>query len=597
MKEGEAPWLTLDRAWAAEHELQRLMNAYHTTCSNEAQSPRLFPLEDPSQHSLIFEHLTKRLAKSGEDSYFAGADERQRFAALIALSNPVSYIHGGPGTGKTTIAQRILALLIELQSLLGTPELRVAITAPTGKAAVRVREAIYTLDTPFYPLQNETREALRTLKISGVTLHRLLAYHPDYPNRLKFSQDHPLPYDVVIVDEASMLELPLSRVLLRALPTDWGNNPNRPLQRLIFLGDPDQLPPVGEGAVWRDLCRDSASGEGEIIPQGQTIALPPRAQAVFDKIAPDLTLPLTHNNLLSERSAELTENYRLKGDGDDALKKRKIFEFFDYVKHGEADLAIEHLITENAQEDSPFEWIRLNDQEDLLEANKVFKKDSAQLFYSTEDYERYDAWWKTRKKHVKSLRSAIKNVSKSEGTDELSRHYISLEEQFKRELILCAQYKGPYGVEYFNKELANARSPKELLGQAHPILILSNHRKTKLYNGDIGFLWHPKDQTSAAPSRAYFEAADEEDTVRVIDSSRLPSHAHVYAMSVHKSQGSEFESVTVSLPTFPSPLLTRELLYTAVTRTQSFIRIIASKEGLSRAIKKRTKRFTLTPFI
>jgi len=582
-------WLALDRAWVAEREIHGLFA--QASQSQEHSEPFALPAELQAQAQA---HIAKRLA-SGEapDSYFPGSDDHSRFAAFAALTHPISFVHGGPGTGKTTLAQRIISILLELQSMLSLNELRIAITAPTGKAAVRVREAIYQLDLDqlFYALDPSTRDKLFELNIKGITLHRLLKFHPDRPHKLAFDSNKPLPFDVIIVDEASMLDLPLCRALCRALPSHWGRDPMRPLQRMILLGDPDQLPPVGEGAVWRDLCRDGQTGEARVLDQGTPIAISSSDRALFEQLCPGVSIPNIDSNKASGSSAQLVRNYRIKADGDQE-KQKTLSQLFDFVKRGQANEAIELIEAHHGQDkDALFSWIQLHEQQDIRSANQTLKKNKVELFLP-DQYDVYQDWKAHRTKVITELRDAIHNLHEA-SPDEYIDRYRELELKFKEELILCAQYRGPFGVEFFNESLGRQNfHEKKKTWKAHPILILKNHTKTNLYNGDIGFMYEPKEGDSIA----YFEGVgDELGSVRSISSGRLPNHSHVYAMSVHKSQGSEFDEVTIALPAYPSPLLTRELFYTAITRTKNKVRLIASRDALRRTIERPTWRFTIGP--
>jgi exodeoxyribonuclease V alpha subunit len=600
--DSSSPWIALDQAWAKETEI-------HSNLTNllDSVSLPILPQYPQSSSQLIrflkarFDVIThETYQEQGTQSYFVlpenpkeymfTALQRHRTAALAALSNRVTFIHGGPGTGKTTLAQKILALLLEIDDLFRSfdsklPALRVAIVAPTGKAAIRVKQSIYngilddssSLNSQLsYPLNQVTQKRLSDLKIDGITIHRLLKYHPDRPTYSRYTPESPLPYDVVIIDESSMLDLTLIRLLLRAIPQKYGSHP---IQRLIFLGDPDQLPPVGEGAFWRDICRICKKGVAQTAKYNRTWQPNMEFQVIIDQICPNLELPVTHYNRIYEASAELEGSFRISSDQGAS----QILDFASLIREGKDSEAIALLESATSQRStdlnnqSGIEWIRLVHYNTAKEANKDFKKDDGNPCIIPRDQERYKTWLHDKKNHVAQLRESITNLQAN--STNLTEEFLQLEDDFQKELILCAHYKGSFGVDYYNEHLQKS-------SKNHPILVLINYAKQRLFNGDIGFI------SSNQDGFAVFKGMSEEQPVRVIPLHNLPHHDTVYSMSIHKSQGSEFEKVVIVLPPYPSRLLTRELLYTAVTRAQKKVLVISSETALKEAIRDQVHRYT-----
>ncbi|NTV03213.1 MAG: exodeoxyribonuclease V subunit alpha [Chlorobiaceae bacterium] len=431
------------------------------------------------------------------DRYF-GPDpdgrDRQRQAARTALHRRFSVISGGPGTGKTTTVARILGLLLEQP---GGERLRIAMAAPTGKAAARLASSIALLrDTLPCP---ETLK--KELPDKVTTIHRLLGTLPGTTG-FRHCVDNPLPFDTVIVDEASMVDLPLMTALVAALLPD---------ARLILIGDRDQLASVEAGAVLGDICRAAAS-------QGSGVE---GCVSVLDR------------------------NYRFgDGSGIAALSRA--------VNSGDGHDAL-RLIGASGEgsgislEPSPArEAIRKRLAVPVLEGYRPYLEAGTP---------------------AEALRL------------------------FDRFRILCALREGPWGAAGMN------RAVEALLHEAglpiggtpsyrgRPVLITENDYAHKLYNGDTGIILA---DPSTGELRAFFTSPD--GAARAIPPEMLPKHETAFAMTVHKSQGSEFERVLLVLPPEDSPLLTRELLYTAITRAKGSIGIIGNDAVFSAAVRRRTER-------
>jgi exodeoxyribonuclease V alpha subunit len=416
----------------------------------------------------------------------AGWDE-QRAAAEVAMTQSLTVLTGGPGTGKTTTVARLLALLAEQAALAGKPPLRIALAAPTGKAAARLLEAVLL---EVGKLDATDRERLPELTAS--TLHRLLRTRPDNSSRFRHHRENRLPHDVVVVDEASMVSLTLMARLLEAL---------RPDSRLLLVGDPDQLASVEAGAVLADLV----DGLGE------------RSDV---RIA---ALKTSHR--FGESIGALASAIR-DGDGDGAV---------ELLKAGG-----EHVV-----------WV--DTDEPAAELRKVLVP------------------------HALRLREAALLGDAHMALATLDEHR-----------LLCAHRRGPFGVRYWNHQ--TERWLTDATGDplwsewyaGRPVLVTTNDYGLGLYNGDTGVTVARGDglRTVVAAGAGPAEFA----------TGRLSDVETMHAMTIHKSQGSQADEVTVLLPPEDSRLLTRELLYTAVTRAKKRVRVIGPEASVRAAVQRRVVR-------
>ncbi|BCX81446.1 exodeoxyribonuclease V alpha subunit [Methylomarinovum caldicuralii] len=396
----------------------------------------------------------------------AALDDSQAAAVAGAARQRFAIITGGPGTGKTTTVLQLIALRLWQQ-----PALQVALAAPTGKAAQRLAETLRGRSQAL-PVPEAVKAALPA---EVKTLHRLLGARPDTA-RIRYHADHPLPYDLVVVDEASMVDLALMSKLVQALP---------PAGALVLLGDRDQLASVEAGSVLADLC------DG----------------------APDHTWRLRHAHRFQQRLAELAGAVNA---GD-----------FERVSALLGD-----------------DWLPLKGDDGLWRA--------------VEDG--YRGYWEA----VAAGRPAAE-----------------IHAAFRRFQILCAHRRGPLGAEHLNDELERRWRRRGWIrgGAYYPgraLMILENAPDLDLFNGDIGIC--------LGDGQVWFE----DD--RRLSPARLPAHQTVFAMTVHKSQGSEFDCVLLVLPTQPSEVLSRELVYTAFTRAKVAVRCWSPPEVLRHAIARTTRR-------
>ena len=435
---------------------------------------------------------------------------RQRIAAAIAVSRSLCVITGGPGTGKTTLVVKILALLLGQE-----PCLKIVLAAPTGKAAHRIAEAIQygvaQIDCDNVIKDRIPREAS--------TIHRLLGLGSGQVRRRRAGKT--LSADVVVIDEASMADLALMANLAGALRDD---------ARLILLGDRNQLASVAAGFVLGDIC-----DTGGVHAYSAGLA--------------DLASRITGATLNSGGSpgmqdsiVELTKTYRFRQDSP-------IFTLSAAVNQGDAAGALEILRSGTGDELTGRDLPRPNELE--AELHDVI---------------------------VSGYRGCLAVK------DPLER--LCLFEAFR---VLCPVREGPYGVRIMNRMVERILAEEGLLepdGQFYsgrPVLVTQNDYTLGLFNGDIGIVVREEDGL-----RACFPAGD--GSVRKISPLRLPAHETAWAMTVHKSQGSEFDRVLFILPESDSPVLTRELVYTAITRARRFIEIWIRDEIVTNAVSRRTRR-------
>jgi exodeoxyribonuclease V alpha subunit len=421
----------------------------------------------------------------------------QRAAAEIAVRKQFAVITGGPGTGKTYTAARVLALLAEQFSARGKKP-RIALAAPTGKAAARLQESIAKALA-----QMPESEPLRQMPPGEAsTLHRLLGTRPDSP-QFRHDRDRPLAVDVVLVDEASMVDLALMAKLFAAVP---------PGARVILLGDKDQLASVEAGSVLGDIC-----GGGNPVA---TAAIAPHIAELktahrFDESSGIQTL----SELVNEGDAEGARGLLHEG------------------KYGD----VSHSATPSPRT--------------LEAAVRPRVIEGCGAFLQTEDPV-----------------AALVRLN-----------------TFR---ILCATRRGPFGVENLNEVatriLADAGLivPDAVHYHGRPILIGANDYQLRLFNGDTGLIL--RDPLAGGELRAFF--IDATGTLRRVLPARLPRHETSYAMTVHKSQGSEFERVLLVLPDLDTQVSTRELLYTGLTRARRHVELWADDAVLTGAIGRRTQR-------
>jgi exodeoxyribonuclease V alpha subunit len=433
-----------------------------------------------------------------------GADpvDRQRQAAAAAVRRRFAVVAGGPGTGKTTTVARIVALLAEQAAAVGAPEPLVALTAPTGKAAARLQEAVHdeaaTLD-----VADAVRGSL--LGLSASTLHRLLGWRPGSHSRFRHHRGNRLPHDVIIVDETSMVSLSLMARLVEAV---------RPGARLVLVGDPGQLTSIEAGAVLGDVVGPSADAAA--------------------------------TTALGEGIVVLERVHRYGG---------AIARVAEAIRRGDPDAAVDAL----AASPGDVTWI----------AADAAEEDDAALAA-------------VRDGAVGAAREVIEAARRGDAAGALAA--------LGAFRLLCAHRRGPHGVaswmarvEGWLAEAVDGFGTDGRWYPGRPLLVTENDYALRLYNGDTGVV-------VAGDSERVSAAFERRGEVVEVRPSRLGAVETVYAMTVHKSQGSQFDTAAVLLPAATSQVLTRELLYTAVTRARERLILVGTEETVRAAVARPVAR-------
>ena len=455
------------------------------------------------------------------DNLFQPSDDInwQKVAAAVALTRRVSVISGGPGTGKTTTVAKLLAALVQMAD---GSRCRICLAAPTGKAAARLTESLGAALRQL-PLTDKQKA---TLPEEASTLHRLLGALPG-SQRLRYHAGNPLHLDVLVVDEASMIDLPMMSRLIEALPQH---------ARVIFLGDRDQLASVEAGAVLGDICA--------WVNKGFT----PERAAQLSRIT-GTAVPAGEGasaSALRDSLCLLQKSYRFGSDSG-------IGQLAAAVNRGDKAAASAVL----GQGFSDIENKRLQ---------------------STEDYQNM-------------IDDALAGYERFLGLVRDGAQPQEVLTAFGEYQVLCALREGPFGVSGLNDRIEQALVRQRRISRpAHarwyhgrPIMITRNDASLGLFNGDIGIAL---DQGQGI--RVWFPLPD--GSLKSVQPSRLPEYDTAWAMTVHKSQGSEFDHAALILPGQIVPVVTRELVYTAITRAKKRLSLYADERILAQAIATRTER-------
>lgn len=434
--------------------------------------------------------------------FFSGTeyDAQQREACAGIFHERLGLITGGPGTGKTTLVAKYLALLLLYAQASGEPPPRILLLAPTGKAAARLTESLQKKrGEPVSP------ELFGAMPAKASTIHRALGYRPETPTTFRYNRENPLGCEVVVVDEASMIDVALMAKLFAAVP---------PTARLVLLGDKDQLASVEAGSILGDICA-----------------------AVMDDVG-------SGDNPLARCVVRLTESYRYSShEGIGALAKA--------IHAGKAEEAVSL-----AQQGSP----EVSLLPPLLHVDPT---------------------------HPLAGMILAEYRSFLEAADPLAAL-----ELFERFRLLCAHRTGPMGVQFLNRYAEKILTLKGLIEpntpwyRGRPVLIQANSYPLRLFNGETGILWGAEDGEGL---KAFFFSENREG-VRSYSLRQLPAHETAFAMTIHKSQGSEFDRVALVLPGEDSALLSRELLYTGISRARRQVALVGRPQEIEAAVGRRVER-------
>ena len=431
----------------------------------------------------------------------ASADiDWQQVAAALALTRSFCVISGGPGTGKTWTVARILDLLLAQPE---SERLRIGLAAPTGKAAARMTESIGQADP-----------RLLGRVSPATTMHRLLGMRPGRV-RPRHGPDHPLPLDLLIVDEMSMVDLPMMARLLAALPER---------ARLILLGDHRQLASVEAGQVMADLC-----GEADNRWSRE------RAREIRELTGQRLPMA-EHPPRIADHLVELRQSRRFSSDSG-------IGRLAGAVNRGDGEATFEALQSDPDEvqwQRCPGDGLKRRIMGNLVPVAREMRE-------------------------LSDPRQALARL--------------------ERVRVLCALRGGPQGTKNINRLVESALGVEgRHLYHGQPVMVTVNDHVQQLFNGDVGLVL----EDDRGRLRVFFP--DGQGGIRAILPGRLPAHETVHAMTIHKSQGSEFDEVILVLPEEESPVVTRELLYTGITRARNRVILCASEAAVKKAVSRRMER-------
>ena len=502
--------LYLYRYWDYQEKLAHLILRRVSQDENDIDMP------------ILKQGLT-RLFEEGPSPSPAGQPQRtdwQKVAAFTSLVKRFCVISGGPGTGKTTTVAKILALVLEQPN---PRKPRIALSAPTGKAAARLQAAVRRAKEELH-CEDTVKDQIPE---KASTIHRLLGTISGSPY-FRHNAQNPLPVDYVVVDEASMVDLALMSKLVQALPDQ---------AHLILLGDKDQLASVEAGAVLGDIC-DTGHAHSFSKPFRNDLK-----KATGYAVDP---LPTGEEESgICDCIIHLLKSFRFAPDSG-------INGVSSAVNGGDADRVVTPLMDGRYEE---IRWTNLPPPHALPLAMRDM------VVRGFEDY------------------------AKARDIEEVFK----LLDRFQ---ILCALRKGPYGARALNLLVEKILKDEGLIEPAgvwypgRPILITNNDYNLQLFNGDVGIVL--PDPGANHELRTYFYRADGD--IRKFHPLRLPDHETAYAMTVHKSQGSEFDRVLLVLPDMESPVLTRELIYTGITRAKEAVEIWATEPAFRSAVSRRIER-------
>ncbi|MDR6349291.1 exodeoxyribonuclease V subunit alpha [Pantoea sp. SORGH_AS_0659] len=487
----------------------------HRLWHNEGQVARFFQSQSTAQP-----FAPERVREVLDQLFGSEPDNWQKIAAAVALTQKTAVISGGPGTGKTTTVAKLLAALIRLSE----GALRIQLAAPTGKAAARLTES---LGKALQKLPVSEAERQR-FPADATTLHRLLGAQPE-TQRLRYHAGNPLHLDVLVVDEASMVDLGMMANLIAALPAQ---------ARVVFLGDRDQLASVEAGAVLGDICRCAEAGYSPMRAAQLSELTGSGVAGIDDSSAPAVrdAICLLRKSYRFDANSGIGQLAAAVNAGDaKAVEAAFKAGFSDITRQPLQDAdAYQAMLTEIAAGYQPF--LKLIRQ----------RADPAEIIAAFGGYQ-----------------------------------------------LLCALREGPFGVQGLNQRIEQKLMQLQLIRrptggsrwyQGRPVMVTRNDSALGLFNGDIGITLFDEEGLL----KVFFPLPD--GSIKAVQPSRLPTHDTAWAMTVHKSQGSEFDHTALVMPAQFLPVLTRELIYTAITRARKQLTLYSDDGVFRRAVQLRTQR-------
>lgn len=470
----------------------------------------------------------------------------QKVAVCIAASQSLSFITGGPGTGKTTTVTKLLALLQGLAAKKGKT-LNIQLVAPTGKAAARLTESISKAK------QKLPADLTTNLPEQCQTIHRLLGAKPQSPY-FKANANHPLNLDVLVLDEASMVDLPLMAKLFAALPRD---------AQIVLLGDQDQLASVETGSVLSDICAASLSQNNELVDGLQVYSQTMQRHLAELLAESGLQASVTNENIaaqsvIQDNLVRLVKSHRFnEHSGIGQLAKQ--------VKVGQVRQCLDLL---KGEQFADIDWYQPEQTTTQNVANEILSTLIVKLL-------------PLYKQYIQALQQG-----------DLPQAFELLQQQ----QVLCAQKSGYWGVNQLNQLIENELHKQGLIDKGkdfyvgRPVMLAKNDHQLKLFNGDIGIVM--PEPSNPNLNKVWFVTPEGE--LRGLLPSRLPSLETLYAMTIHKSQGSEFDSVYLCLPPINANNqgrgLNRELIYTGLTRAKKHFSLFAQPKALSISLNQQCVR-------
>ncbi len=558
---GGQPLLYLRRYWQYESRIRDGINA---------RLARSIDLDAAALSRLL---ATLFVREPGADAVDPASPDWQRLACALAVRNAFFIITGGPGTGKTTTVMRLLALLQGLDEAAGRPPPCIALAAPTGKAAARLNESLrlQIADLRQVTSSPDSPSSPAAIPTEVKTLHRLLGARPA-SRGFRHHAGQPLPIDILVIDEASMVDVELMAAVLEAL---------RPEARLILIGDKDQLASVDAGAVLGDLCRRAA--QGHYTPETDDWL----ARASGERLPAALLDP--DGRPLDQAIAMLRKSYRFSAHGGIGALASLVNQAEPPTAEADRLAAVKRLFArEQERPASALGHIEAQLLDDSADPRLAELLRAGYAGYLT----------------------LIRDQDPGDQADqaELDHWATAILKAHRQFQLLTPLRSGPWGIEGLNRLAIEVLGAAGLLDSARapgpvgapqtwfpgrPVLVTRNDYRLSLMNGDIGITLavpaRPGEPGSPRVLRVVFPASD--GGLRWLLPSRLQTVETVLAMTVHKSQGSEFTHAALVLPDRPNPILTRELLYTAITRAKErFTLLYGNDEVLGESLERQVRR-------